>query len=187
MKHDPEPICTGRLILRQWRPSDLSAWAALNADPEVRRFWPSTLTAQESDTQAQRFQGHIEQHGFGFWAMEAVKDSSFVGMTGIKHVGFSAPFTPAVEIGWRLAREHWGKGYATEAAKASLRDGFGRLGLSEIVAFAALGNAAAFCVMERIGMKRIIDGDFTIPELGKGPLARSALYRIKRQNANSNP
>lgn len=177
-KHDPDPIRTSRLVLRQWRPSDLPAYAALNADPEVRRFWPDTLAARESDEQVQGFQRHIERHGFGFWAVEVPGVAPFAGFTGIKHVDYPAPFLPAVEIGWRFAREHWGRGYATEAAKAALADALGRVGLREVVACAVVGNAASRRVMERIGMARDVDGDFDLPR-PEGPLRRAVLYRVR--------
>ena len=183
MKHLPEPIRTPRLVLRPWRPSDQSTYAALNADAEVRRFWPTTLTSQQSDQQVDGFQHHIEQHGFGFWALEALGEAPFIGFTGLQHVEASLPFAPAVEIGWRLARKHWGKGYATEAAIASLADGFGRLGLSEIVSYAVKGNAASFRVMERIGMCRDSGGDFDLPVPEDSPLRQAALYRIRTDQA----
>ena len=182
MTQGPEPIRTERLILRPWRPSDLPAYAALNADPEVRRFWPSLLTAQESDAQAEGFQRHIERHGFGFWAVEVPGVAPFVGFTGLDHVDFPAPFAPAVEAGWRFARAHWGQGYATEAARAAVADGFDRVGLSEIVAYAAVGNAASFRVMERIGMTRDAEGDFDLLS-PSGPPRPSALYRIRKDGS----
>ena len=179
MTHDPEPIRTPRLILRQWRPADLSSYAALNADPEVRRFWPDLLTREESDDQARGFQRHIEENGFGFWAVEVLGGDPFVGFTGIRQVDYPAPYFPAVEIGWRFAREHWGQGYATEAAKATLADGFNRVGLSEIVACAVLTNAASRRVMDRIGMKQDVNGDFDLPR-PDGPLRRAVTYRIRK-------
>ena len=183
MAGDLEPIRTLRLILRPWRPSDLPPYAALNADPDVLRWYPSTMTREQSDAQAAFLQLHIERHGFGFWAVEAPGVAPFIGFVGLEHLDFPAPFAPAVEIGWRLAREHWGRGYATEAAKAALRDGFGRLGLSEIVSYAVLGNAASFRVMKRIGMTRDRDGDFDLPLPEGSPLRRAALYRIRSDAA----
>lgn len=175
-------IRTSRLILRQWQASDLPPYAALNADPEVRRFWPDLLSREESDDQARGFQHHIQEYGFGFWAVEVVGVAPFVGFTGIRHVDYPAPYFPAVEIGWRFAREHWGKGYATEAAEASLADGFDRVGLSEIVACAVLTNAASRRVMDRIGMKQDMACDFDLPR-PEGPLRRAVTYRI-RKNEN---
>ena len=125
-----------RLILRPWTPNDREAFAQLNADPCVMEFFPATLSREESDATADRIEAHFAQHGFGFWAVELLGGPSFIGFTGLAVVPFEAPFTPGVEIGWRLAREQWGRGYATEAAKLALAYGFENLGLDEIVAFA---------------------------------------------------
>ena len=174
-------ICTSRLVLRSWRNSDLAAYAALNADVEVRRWWGVTLTREESDAQAGKLQEHIATHGFGFWAVEAPGMASFIGFVGLQHVTFPAPFTPAVEAGWRLDRAHWGQGYATEAARAALAYGFGPLGLREIVAFAVSGNIASRRVMERIGMRHEALDDFDYPGIPEGdPLRRHVLYRATR-------
>ncbi len=174
-------IRTPRLLLRSWRDADLPAFAALNADPEVRRWFPGTLTRAESDAQAARLQAHIAAHGFGFWAVEVPGVAPFVGFVGLVHVPFPAPFTPAVETGWRLAREHWGRGYATEAARAALAHGFGPLALPEVVAFAVPGNRASRRVMERIGMGHDPADDFDHPGMPEGtPLRRHVLYRAVR-------
>lgn len=179
---------TPRLLLRPWRDTDLPAYAALNADPEVRRWFPGTLTRAQSDDEAARLRNHIEAHGFGFWAVEVPGVAPFVGAVGLKHVHFVAPFTPAVEAGWRLAREHWGKGYAAEAARAALAHGFGPLGLVEIVAFAVPGNLASRRVMERIGMRHDPAGDFDHPALPEGhPFRRHVLYRVGRQDVYPHP
>ncbi len=156
----------------------MAAYAALNADAEVRRWFPGTLTRSASDAQAARIQDHISAHGFGFWAVEALGIAPFIGFAGLQHVSFAAPFTPAVETGWRLARKYWGHGYATEAARAALAHAFGPLGLPEIVAFAVPGNMASRRVMERIGMKHDPAGDFDHPNVPEGsPLRRQVLYR----------
>lgn len=174
-------IRTPRLVLRSWRETDLPAYAALNADAEVRRWFPGTMTREESDAQAAKLQNHLAVHGFGFWAVEAPGTAPFIGFVGLQHVSFAAPFTPAVETGWRLARKHWGRGYATEAARAALAHGFGPLALPEIVAFAVPGNMASRWVMERIGMHHDPADDFDHPNLPKGsPLQRHVLYRVKR-------
>ena len=186
MKPHPASLRTARLLLRPWRDTDLPAFAAMNADPEVRRWFPGTLTREQSDASAARFQEHITAHEFGFWAVEVPGIALFVGFVGLKHVTFAAPFTPAVEAGWRLSREHWGRGYATEAARAALAHGFGPLGLAEIVAFAVPGNLASRRVMERIGMQHDPGGDFDYPGLPEGdPLRRCVLYRARRDNTAS--
>lgn len=181
METHPPLLCTARLLLRPWRDADLPIFAALNADPEVRRWFPGPLTREQSDAQAARCQEHIAAHGFGFWAVEVPGVAPFVGFVGLKHVTFAAPFTPAVEAGWRLSREHWGRGYATEAARAALAHGFGPLGLAEIVAFAVPGNLASRRVMERIGMQHDLGSDFDYPGLPEGdPLRRTVLYRTTK-------
>ncbi len=172
---------TPRLVLRSWRNADLPPFAALNADPEVRRWFPNVLTRAESDEQAARFRLHDEEHGFSFWAVEAPGVAPFVGFVGLFVVRFPAPFAPAIEVGWRLARAHWGCGYATEAAGAALAHAFGPLGLREVVAFTVPGNAASRRVMEKIGMRHDPAGDFDHPNLPDGhAMRRHVLYRIPR-------
>ncbi len=175
---------TPRLLLRPWRDTDLAPFAALNADPEVRRWFAGTLTREESDAQAAQLQEHITTHGFGFWAVEAPGTAPFIGFVGLKHVAFAAPFAPAVEIGWRLARAHWGQGYATEAARAALAHAFGPLDLKEVVSFAVPGNQASRRVMERIGMTHDPGGGFDYPGLPEGhPFRHHVLYRAWRPGA----
>lgn len=173
-------LATARLLLRSWRETDLPPFAALNADPQVRRWFPGTLARPESDAQAAGLQRHIATHGFGFWAVEAPGVAAFIGMVGLQRVGFAAPFAPAVEIGWRLDRTYWGRGYATEAARAALAHGFGPLGLTEVVSFTVPDNLASRRVMERIGMRRDPSGDFDHPGMTEGhPLRRHVLYRVR--------
>ena len=172
-------IRTPRLLLRPWVPADWPVFAAHNADPEVRRWFTSVLTREESDALADANAAHVAQHGFGFWAVELPGVASFIGFVGLRHMSFEAPFTPAVEAGWRLGRAHWGQGYATEAAAAALADGFAR-GLPEIVAFAVPGNIPSRRVMEKIGMRHDPAGDFDYPAVSEGsPLRRCVLYRAK--------
>jgi len=179
---------TARLLLRPWRDDDLAAFAGLNADPEVRRWFASTLTREQSDALAAKIQGHIAAHGFGFWAVEVPGVAPFIGFVGLQHVNFAAPFAPAVETGWRLARAHWGQGYATEAAWAALAHGFGPLGLTEIVSFAVPGNRPSRRVMERVGLQHDPQGGFDYPEMPEGhPFRRMVLYRAKRDGAAPGP
>lgn len=161
-------ITTGRLILRQWKSSDLEPWAAMNADPEVMRYFPAMLTREEAEAQMARAQDHIAEHGFGFWAVERREDGAFLGFTGLARLKADNPLQPGVETGWRLARHAWGHGYASEAAKASLKHGFETLGLKSIVAFTATTNLPSQAVMQRIGMVRREDLDFDHPLLPKG-------------------
>lgn len=174
-------IKTPRLILRPWCDEDHAPYAALNADPEVRRYWPTTLNREESDAQAARLQKHIDEHGFGFWAVEAPSVADFIGFIGLMHAQSDLPFAPAVEAGWRLARPYWRRGYATEGALAALADGFGRLGLQEIVAYAVAINAPSRRVMERIGMTHDPADDYDHKDREPNdPLCRHVVYRKKR-------
>jgi RimJ/RimL family protein N-acetyltransferase len=128
---------TPRLIVRHWREDDREPLAAMNADPEVMRFFPSTLTRAESDTFFDRLQTRAAADGFAFPALELKSSGALIGFAGLALARFPARFTPAVEIGWRLARRYWGQGYATEAALAGLEHGFAALGLEEVVSFTA--------------------------------------------------
>lgn len=141
-------------------------------------FMLSRLTRQESDECARRLQTHIGKHGYGLWAVSVQGGSDFIGFTGLQWIeGF--PFSPAVEIGWRLAFPYWGKGYATEAARAALQDGFERVGLKEVISIAAVGNVRSRRVMEKLGMKRDPKGDFDHPRVPRGdPAVRCVLYKI---------
>jgi 3-dehydroquinate dehydratase/shikimate dehydrogenase len=175
-------IKTKRLILRPWKEEDSEPFAALNADPRVMEYFPSTLSKEKSDHSISLMSGHIEKCGWGFWAASLIKTDEFIGFIGLEDVHFKAPFTPAVEIGWRLAFKHWGKGYATEGAKAALLYGFETLNLSEIVSFTAVQNMRSRAVMERIGMHHDSKDDFDHPKLPKEhKLSRHVLYRLKQQ------
>jgi RimJ/RimL family protein N-acetyltransferase len=174
-------ITTERLILRPWRPEDRAPFGAINADPAVTEFLLGPLSRDESDALAARIEAHYEQHGFTFWAVETVDDGAFIGMVGLAVVGFEAPFTPAVEVGWRLASDRWGRGYATEAARAAVQHGFDCLGLDEIVAFTVPANVRSRAVMERIGMTHDPRDDFAHPKVpADHPLSRHVLYRKRR-------
>lgn len=181
-------IETGRLRLRMWRDEDISPFAALNADQAAMRFLPGVMTAEETRAMVARIRAHFDAHGFGLWAVEASGVAPFVGFVGLQHVAFEAPFTPAVEIGWRLAPSHWGKGYATEAAKAALRYGFEVLNLDQIVSFTVPANMPSRAVMVRIGMRRDPADDFDHPRLAEGhPLRRHVLYRLSRDDLRALP
>ena len=174
-------LTTARLRLRQWREEDLAPFAALNADPQVMEFFPKVLTRAESDVVAGRIRNHFARHGFGLWAVEAPGAADFVGFVGLAVPSFEAHFTPCVEIGWRLAREHWGHGYATEAATAALAFGFGDRALEEIVAFTVPANIPSRRVMGRLGMRRLPSDDFEHPAIADGhPLRSHVLYRLRR-------
>ena len=165
-------------MLRRWRPEDRAPFAALNADPEVVEHLPRPLTPDESDTLAEVLDAELATLGYGFWAVEVVGGAPFVGFVGIRPVPFDASFTPAVEVGWRLGREHWGHGYASEAARAAVDHGL-RLGLAPIVSFTVVDNVRSRAVMERIGMVTDPAEDFDHPNLPPGDrLCRHVLYRF---------
>lgn len=174
-------IDTERLHLRPWRYFDRASFAAMNADPEVMEFFPATLTEAESDALVDRIRAQFDEHGFGLWALEVRGRGEFIGFTGLAIQTFDAPFNPSVEIGWRLARSAWGKGYATEAATAAITDGFERVGLESIVSLTAATNVRSQAVMERLGMTRDPAEDFDHPRVPEGsPLRRHVLYRLDR-------
>ena len=169
-----------RVILRPWRDEDRAPFAAMSADPRVMEFFPAVLSRAESDAVVDNIQAHFATHGFGVWAIEVPDVAPFVGFTGLAVPRFTAAFTPCVEIAWRLAADHWGKGYATEAARLSLQYGFATRGLTEIVALAVVANLRSRAVMERLGMHHDPADDFDHPMLPDGhPLRRHVLYRIK--------
>jgi RimJ/RimL family protein N-acetyltransferase len=181
MASGPE-LRTERLLLRRWRDDDRGRFAALNADDAVTEFLPAQLTRAESDAFVDRIEAGFEQNGFGLWAVEVPGESPFIGFVGLSRPSFDAHFTPAVEIGWRLAAEHWGNGYATEGGRASLAFGFEVLALDEIVSFTVSGNNRSRAVMERLGLSREPADDFDHPVLPPGsPLRAHVLYRITRE------
>ena len=172
-----------RLLLRRWRPEDREPFAALNADPEVMGHFPARLSREESDRLAERIEADFAEHGFGFWALQRKDSGAFIGFTGLRPVTFDAPFCPAVEIAWRLGRDHWRQGLASEAARAALACGFTRLGLEQIVAFTAVENLASQGAMRAIGMQHEPAQDFAHPALPAGHrLSRHVFYRLRRND-----
>jgi RimJ/RimL family protein N-acetyltransferase len=170
---------TGRLILRGWRPADREPFAALNADPVAMEHFPARLSREESDAFADRIEAGLRELGWGLWAVEVPGVAGFIGFVGLAEARFYAPFTPAVEVGWRLARANWGRGYATEAARAAVDHGFRELGLEEIVSFTIPANRRSRAVMERLGMTRDPADDFDHPGIPAGhPMRRHVLYRL---------
>jgi ribosomal-protein-alanine N-acetyltransferase len=170
---------TERLLLRRWRLADRAPFAAMNADPEVMRYFPSALTPADSDALVDRIEAGFEKYGFGLWALDVLATGEFIGFTGLSVPSFDAHFTPAVEIGWRLARPAWGHGYATEAARRAVASGFGDHGLTDMVSFTSLVNVRSQAVMRRIGMTHDPAADFDHPRLPAGhPLQRHVLWRL---------
>ena len=163
---------TARLLLRRWREGDLAPFSALNADPAVMEHFPSTLTRAQSDAHVERIEAHFDEHGYGLWAVEA--DGAFVGFTGIAWQVYEASFTPALEVGWRLARSAWGHGWATEAATAALAVGLDHV--DSVVSTTALTNVRSQRVMQRLGMRRELE--FEHPRVPEGsPVRPHVLYR----------
>ena len=180
MVDEPE-LRTSRLLLRRWRDDDREPFAALNADPLVMEHFPAPLRRDESNALVDRIERGLDERGWGLWAVEVPGTAAFVGFVGLNPAMFDAPFTPAVEVGWRLARDHWGHGYATEGARAALGFGFETLALDEIVSFTTHGNARSRRVMERLGMRHDPADDFDNPNLPEGsPLRPHVLYRLHR-------
>ena len=172
---------TERLRLRRWRPDDRAPFADLNADPEVMRHFPAIMSRAESDALVDRIEAHFAEHGYGLWAVEVIGSREFIGFVGLAYVPFEAHFTPALEVGWRLARSAWGHGYATEAARAALTFGFDHSDVPEIVSITAVSNVRSQAVMQRLGLTRRPEDDFEHPRLEPGhPLRPHVLYRMKR-------
>jgi RimJ/RimL family protein N-acetyltransferase len=172
-------VRTGRLVLRPFTDVDRAPFAELNSHPLVVELLGSRADRTESDAMIDRFTAEMAREGWGFWAVEVADGAPFVGMVGLHRMSTAMPIAPGIEIGWRLHPAHWGNGYATEAASASLDFGFGAGGLSEIVSFTTTLNTRSQAVMERIGMVRDLAGDFDHPLLPEGsPLRRHVLYRI---------
>jgi RimJ/RimL family protein N-acetyltransferase len=170
---------TERLLLRQWQDADLEPFAALNADPETMRFFPQPPSREQSDALAEQSRRQIDENGWGLWAVEVVGSASFIGFVGLARPSFEEHFTPAVEVGWRLAREHWGHGFATEAGRAAIGYGFEELGLEEIVSFTSELNEPSQRVMQRLGMSHDPADDFEHPRIAPGhPLRPHVLYRL---------
>lgn len=173
-------IETKRLILRQWREEDLDCFVKLNADPRVMEYFPAVKTLEESVKEYEAILEHFKKHGYGWWAVSERDKMNFIGFIGLRYIDFPASFTPAVEVAWRLAYDYWGKGYATEGARASLRYGFERLNLSDIIAVTSAHNLRSKAVMKRIGMQHDPRHDFDHPKLPKDhKLSRHVFYRIK--------
>jgi RimJ/RimL family protein N-acetyltransferase len=171
---------TERLRLRQWRASDRTPFAELNADPRVMEFFPSRLDRQASDALAERIEAKIAQRGWGLWAAELRATGEFIGFIGLQPPAAQLPCSPCVEVGWRLAQRYWGKGLATEGARAALAFGFGKLGLDEIVSFTVPANRRSRAVMERLGMQEDKAGAFEHPSIPPGsPLRLHCLYRLR--------
>ena len=172
---------TERLLLRPWRDSDRAPFAALNADPKVMEHFPSVSTRAQSDALADRIAARMAEQGYGLWAVELPGVADFIGFIGLSPAD-AVLGRPALEIGWRLAAEHWGRGYATEGARAALAHAFDALQRDEIVSFATTANQRSRHVMEKLGMVRRVEDDFDHPGVPvTWPGRRHVLYRITRE------
>jgi ribosomal-protein-alanine N-acetyltransferase len=178
----PIPVLhTRRLTMRPFQEGDREPFAAINTDPEVMEHFLAPLSREESDQFLDRIQSGFADHGFGLWALVSATEGQLLGFTGLSVPGFTAPFMPAVEIGWRLRRSAWGQGLATEAARAALDFGFRSGGLEEVVSFTSSGNVRSLAVMRRLGMTHDPRDDFLHPRVPPGhPLAHHVLFRISR-------
>jgi RimJ/RimL family protein N-acetyltransferase len=179
-------LTTDRLILRHWCAADREPFARLNADPRAMEFMPAILSRDESDRVADRIEAHFRERGFGLYAAEMRDDQSFIGFIGLAIPCFQAAFTPCVEIGWRLSPDRWGKGLATEGARAVVREAFDILQIKELVSFTVPRNFRSRRVMEKLGMTHDPSNDFDHPNVADGhPLRRHVLYRLGRITGTS--
>lgn len=179
-------LSTDQLILRQWKESDFLPFSKMNADPVVMEYYPSTLSEEESNAIANKLMGLISERSWGFWAVETQNEKKFIGFVGLHKPTYDLPVTPCVEVGWRLGKEYWGKGYATEAAKQSLKFGFEELGLSEIYSFSSVSNKKSWLVMERLNMINT-GSNFEHPMIPEGHLLREhVLYKITKEQWKNN-
>ncbi len=173
-------ISTPRLLLREWQSSDTAPFIAMNSDPEVMRYFPSLLTAAQTQSMIERIMDAFTKNKFGLLALEEKATAQFIGFTGFAIPAFESFFTPCVEIGWRLQKAAWGKGYATEAATACLEYGFKELQFQEIHSFTACVNQASENLMKKLGMEKI--GLFNHPGIESGNwLCQHVVYSKKPQ------
>ena len=181
----PVELRTARTLLRLWKDSDLPVWAAMNADVQVRRYFPTVLSEHEALAEAGRIRENLARRGWGVWALEipgALPPIPFAGFVGLHVPTFEAPFMPTVEMGWRLAPQAWGQGWASEAAAAAAAFGFDALGLQELVAYTTPDNQPSRRVMQRLGMTHKAADDFDHPRMAPGhPMCRHVLYRLTAQ------
>jgi RimJ/RimL family protein N-acetyltransferase len=172
---------TPRLLLREFRPADLEPFARLNGDPVVMRHFPAPLTRRQSDAFVERVARTWADRGYGLWALERIDTGAFIGSTGLWPVGEDVPVDAEAEVGWRLAADQWGSGFATEAGLEAVRFAFEHVGLPEVVSFTAVGNVRSQAVMRRLGLRHDPAGDFEHPRVPPGhPARRHVLYRLSR-------
>lgn len=176
-----QTLTTERLRLRDWQDRDLQPFAELNADPDVMRYLMTVINRDESDALVQRCRDHIQEHGWGFWALEHKQAGHCIGFVGLNKPRWSLPCSPCVEIGWRLAKPYWRQGLATEAAKAVIQFGFEQINLDDIKASALVDNQASISVMEKLGMNNL-NQNFDHPAMkGFDKPSECVLYQITRR------
>lgn len=175
-------IITERLLMRGFRDTDREPFAVMNADPRVMEHFVQPMTREQTDAFVDRITAHWAEHGWGLWALERRDTGAFIGYTGLWPVTFEAAFEPRVEVGWRLAAEHWHQGFATEAARAAVDHAFDVLGRPEVVSFTAVGNVPSQRVMQRIGMCHEPEWDFDHPAVPEGhPVRPHVFYRLRAE------
>lgn len=174
---------TRRLVLRSWREEDIEPFIAMGQDKNVMACFPGLLSRQQTLALVKRIQQHFSCYGYGLWAVERKDTKKFIGFAGLSHPSFDASFTPALEIGWRLASDQWGQGFAPELSQAILRFAFDELHLDEVVSFTARINIKSRRVMEKIGMSYDSSDDFDHPKVEEGhPLRPHVLYRLRNKD-----
>jgi RimJ/RimL family protein N-acetyltransferase len=171
---------TERLLLRQWRDDDRAAFAAMNADPRVMEHFPAPLDRAASDAFLDRIRDRLEERGWGLWAVQVAGGGPAAGFVGLNPVTDDLPVAPAVEVGWRLAFAHWGRGYAPEAARRALRFAFAELGLPEVVSFTTVRNDRSRRVMDKVGLAHDPARDFDHPRTPGWSGRRHVLYAASR-------
>jgi len=177
---NPVELCTERIILRQWEPSDYPLFAEMNASSDVMKYFPKTLNESESNDLASKLSNLISERGWGLWALEEKTSNTFIGVTGLHEPPKELSFSPATEIGWRLSKKYWGKGYVAEAAKKALEFAFEQLALAEIVSFTSVTNQNSQAVMKRINMANS-HRNFMHPLVpDNSPLQEHVLYTISK-------
>jgi RimJ/RimL family protein N-acetyltransferase len=177
-----DQVRTDRLLMRRWRGSDREPFAALNADPEVMRYFPSTQDRAASDGLVDRIEQRFEEQGFGLWALEVTSTGTFIGFTGLNPMPAGVPGEDGIEVGWRLARSAWHQGYATEAAHAAVDVAFTGVGLTEVWSMTAVLNTPSQAVMRRLGMRPYAHFDHPAVEVGH-PVRPHVVYRLRRPHA----
>jgi RimJ/RimL family protein N-acetyltransferase len=186
MRERFDTIATERLLMRRWRDADREPYAALNADPEVMRYFPAVQDRATSDEGVDRMEALFERQGFGLWALELTETGQFLGFTGLNPMPDGVPGAGGMEVGWRLARHAWHRGYATEAATAAVDVAFNGLGLDELWSLTAVLNEPSQAVMRRIGMT--LFARFEHPRIEPGsPIRPHVAYRLPRPRAGDGP